>query len=343
VYAQLAELLTKQPIGGSVASLSVIEHPRRAPITVWTPVSAPKPRFLIYSITKTFTATLVLELCDHGLLQLGDSISHWFPRVPDASRIAVEQLLNHTSGIPDYGPLPQYHADLRSAPTRPWSFDRFAAETIEKGLLFPPGERFSYSNPGYMLLKRIVELVGGKPYRSLLAEHITGPLGLSNTTLVESLDDMASLAPGVSRHLSPNGEPRDVRMFYHPGWVSHGVIASTTADVVRFLDGLFAGALLSSSSLDAMLNVAVLDESDPGDEPSSPLRPGKPGYGLGVMGDRASPWGFLVGHNGGGPCYNASAFHALDTGTSVCAIAAIEEGFRTEEVVADTLDIVARH
>jgi D-alanyl-D-alanine carboxypeptidase len=64
-----------------------------------------------------------------------------------------------------------------------------------------------------------------------------------------------------------------------------------------------------------------------------------PSYGLGLMGDPASPWGLLLGHNGGGPCYSASAFHARDLGgVSVCAMGAIEEGFSAEEIVARVLD-----
>ena len=333
-----APQLSPLPPDGRVACRSVIGRPGAAPITTWTPDSPREPRFLIYSVTKTFTAALTLTLCDAGLLHLDDSIARWFSRVPDAARISIKQLLNHTAGLSDYGPLPQYHADLRNAPTRPWSFERFAAETIEKEPLFLPGQGFSYSNPGYMLLKRIAEQVSGKAYASLLAESITLPLGLSDTTVVESLDDMASLAPGVSRLLSPNGEPRDVRRFYHPGWVSHGVLASTCSDVVRFLDALFRGKLLSRTSLDAMLDLVLLPDWDVSSAQSMPLRPGTPGYGLGIMGDPASPWGLLVGHNGGGPCYNASAFHALDLGVSVCAMAAIEEGFSTELLVAETLD-----
>jgi hypothetical protein len=59
------------------------------------------------------------------------------------------------------------------------------------------------------------------------------------------------------------------------------------------------------------------------------------------MGDPASPWGLLAGHNGGGPCYSASAFHAFDAGVSVCALGAIEKGFSAEKVVAEVLDRAA--
>src|SRR5206468_2267838 len=108
-----------------------------------------------YSITKTFTATLVLLLREEGRLSLDDPLSRWFPRIPQADRITLRQLLNHTAGVPDYGALRSYHEAVRSSPSTPWSFERFAAETFDRGLQFEPGSSWAYSNPGYMLLKRI--------------------------------------------------------------------------------------------------------------------------------------------------------------------------------------------
>ena len=111
----------------------------------------------------------------------------------------------------------------------PWSFERFAAETFDRGLLFEPGQGWAYSNPGYMLLKRIIEEETDAPFRALVAERIAGPLGLRRTFVAESIDDLADLASGTSNALSPDGSPRDVRTHYHPGWVSHGVIVSTSS------------------------------------------------------------------------------------------------------------------
>ena len=327
--------------GRGVASVSVIERAGAATHTFWVPEFADEPAFLAYSITKVFTASLVLKLCEEGRLSLDDPLARWSPRVAQAGRICLRQLLNHTAGIPDYGGLPAYHDGVRSFPSKPWSFERFAAETFGKGLLFAPGLGWAYSNPGYMLVKRIVEEVTGIPYRVLVSERIAHPFGLRRTFVAESIEDLASLAPGTSSMLSRDGSPRDVRTQYHPGWVSHGVVASTSSEIVRFLDGLFQGQFLSRHSLEQMTElVAVLIASSPSSSAQDPpLRSGRPGYGLGLMGDPASPWGLVVGHNGGGPGYRASAFHAFDLGgVSVCAMGAIEEGFSPEEVVSGILD-----
>jgi D-alanyl-D-alanine carboxypeptidase len=339
--AKLRDLLLAAARERGAASVSVIARPGAEPESFWVPESASEPAFLAYSVTKTFTASLVLMLCDEKRLHLDDSLVRWFPHIDHADRISLRRLLNHTAGIPDYGSLRSYHDDLRASPELPWTFERFAAETFEKGLRFEPGQGWAYSNPGYMLLKRILEEVSGHSYRELVTERIAQPLGLSRTFVPEYIPDLGSLAPGSSCALSRQGEPRDVRAHYHPGWVSHGVLASTASDIVRFLDALFRGRLLSRESLDEMMTlVRVPMERDSSASPStSPLRMTAPSYGLGLMGDPASPWGLLLGHNGGGPCYSASAFHAVDLGgVSVCAMGAIEEGFSAEEVVAGVLD-----
>jgi D-alanyl-D-alanine carboxypeptidase len=170
--------------------------------------------------------------------------------------------------------------------------------------------------------------------------RIVQRLGLRRTFIAESIDDLAVLAPGVSRAISSEGDPRDVRAHYHPGWVSHGVVASTASELVLFLDGLFSGELLSRHSLAEMMElILVPDPSPASSEKDLSSRRGKPSYGLGLMGDPASPWGLAVGHNGGGPGYSASAFHAFDLGgVSVCAMGAIDEGFNAEGVVFDVFD-----
>jgi D-alanyl-D-alanine carboxypeptidase len=323
--------------------VAVIERSGANAHAYWVPDSIQEPAFLAYSITKTFTAVLILELCEEGQLSLDDRLAIWFPHIAHADRICLRHLLNHTAGIPDYGGIRAYHDSVKSSSSTPWSFERFAAETFDKGLLFEPGQGWAYSNPGYMLLKRIAEEVTRISYRALIADRIARPLGLRRTIVAESISDLGELAPGTSSSLSPDGAPREVRANYHPGWVSHGVVASTASDLVRFLDGLFRGELLSRHSL-AKITELVSVPTDPAAsaERDPPSRWGRPSYGLGLMGDPASPWGLIVGHNGGGPCYSASAFHAFDLGgASVCAMGAIEESFIAENLVFDVLDHLA--
>ena len=148
----LFEMLTADLAGGAAASVSVIVQSGTEPQTFWIPESREEPAFLAYSITKTFTAALVLKFCEEGRLSLDDRLARWFPRIDRAEQITIRQLLNHTAGIPDYGGIRAYHDSVRAASLIPWSFERFASETFEKGLCFEPGQGWAYSNPGYMLI-----------------------------------------------------------------------------------------------------------------------------------------------------------------------------------------------
>ncbi|MBL0937643.1 MAG: beta-lactamase family protein [Gemmatimonadaceae bacterium] len=342
----LPEMLAAAAKERGAASVAIIEKAGAEPQAYWVPESDLEPAFLAYSITKTFTAVLILRLCEERRLGLDDRLVRWFPHITHADQISLRRLLNHTAGIPDYGGLRAYHEDVKASPSTPWSFDRFAAETFDKGLLFDLGEGWAYSNPGYMLLKRIAEEAAGDSYRDLISEYIAGPLGLRRTFVAESITDLAALAPGTSSALSPDGASRDVRSHYHPGWVSHGVVASTASELVRFLDSLFRGALLTRHSIAQMMELVTVPMPPhvPSSEQNRPPRYRKPSYGLGLMGDPASPRGLIVGHNGGGPCYSASAFHAFDLGgASVCAMGAIEEGFDAAALVFDVLDHLNTH
>ncbi|HKV12864.1 MAG TPA: serine hydrolase domain-containing protein [Thermoanaerobaculia bacterium] len=338
---RLSEILDRLVGTRGVAGLAVVARPGLQPETVWVPSSSlAEPAFLAYSITKTFTAVLLLLLQEEGRLTLDNPLARWFPRIVESERISLRQLLNHTAGIPDYGPLRSYHEAVRTSPQTPWSFERFAAETFDKGLRFPPGTGWEYSNPAYMLLKRIAEEVSGTNYAALVTERIARPLGLSRTFVPESLEGLASLAAAPSLALSPDGSPRDVRAYYHPGWVSHGVVASTPSEIVRFLDALFRGGLISHQSLDEMTALVPVSESSATDsQEAEPERSwSRPSYGLGLMGDPASPWGVVWGHNGGGPGYSASAFHAPELGrVSVCAMTGIED-FQAEQLVFAVFD-----
>jgi D-alanyl-D-alanine carboxypeptidase len=333
----LAGILARPAEERGAAGLAVAASTSE-PEVVWTPSSLrAEPVFLAYSITKTFTAVLLLQLVDEGRLDLDDSLARWFPGIAHADRISVRRLLNHTAGIPDYGGLGAYHDGVRATPSAPWSFERFAAETFDKGLRFEPGTGCAYSNPGYMLLKRIAEEVGERRYAELIADRIVRPLDLRRTFVPEAVADLAGLAPALSRELSTDCAPREVREHYHPGWVSHGVVASTPSEVARVFAALFAARLVSPHALREMTALVPV----PGQPPDPRHRWGTPSYGLGIMGDLQSRWGRLWGHNGGGPGYRTSAFHAPDlNGVSVCAMCAEEGSAPAEELLFAVLDAI---
>ena len=259
--------------------------------------------FPIYSITKTLTAICVLRLVETGSLRLFDTACRWLPEVSIPTTITLTHLLRHTSGLRDYGPVPEYHEAVRAHPERPWTRQQFLDAVLAKGMLSAPGKRFSYSNVGYMLLIDIAERVTGQTFAKLVSDFVTKPLGLQNTTVLEQLDDLMRCVPGFGSEVSSNGRSVDVRGLYHPGWCAPRLIASTTDDVTRVFDRLIAGDILEPSTLTAMLTLAPLS-----DHPNE-IHSG----GMGVYADGSSTRGRHYHHGGGGPGYDLDATVYPDT------------------------------
>jgi D-alanyl-D-alanine carboxypeptidase len=253
--------------------------------------------FPIYSITKTLTAICVLRLVESGSFSLDDEVRQWLSDVNLPDTITLTHLLRHRSGLGDYGPLREYYEAVRAHPDRPWTRQQFLDAVLPRGLLFPPGAGFSYSNIGYMLLIDIAERVTGRTFAALVDDFIVKPLDLRDTTVLERLDDMRRCVAGFGSVVTSDGRIVDVRGRYHPGWCAPRLIASTVEDVTLVFDRLIAGDLLAPETLAHMLTLAPL--SDQPDEIH--------GGGMGVYSDRGSSHGQNYHHGGGGPGYNLSA------------------------------------
>ncbi|MFW6075280.1 MAG: serine hydrolase domain-containing protein [Chloroflexota bacterium] len=293
------------------ASIAVFVDGEPALITAFGSTDLPgtKPlttdaRFYTYSITKTFIAIAMMQLVEEGRLDLDDPVRRYLPELPIPEPITVRQLLNHTAGLPDYGALPEYKRAVRETPDTPWTPDEFLERTMAQGMLFQPGEGWSYSNIGYLILKLLLEELHRSSLKCVLEERLFARLELTQTFVAEDLSDASVLAPGYTTFFDPDGEPRDMTAIYHPGWVSHGVAISTAADTARILDALLAGKLVSESSLEEMLVPIPVEHDHPLFE--------KPSYGLGLMLDPASQFGLIAGHAGAGPGYSTAAFHFPD-------------------------------
>jgi len=143
----------------------------------WSIPNTDKTKFHIASVTKTFTAAAIVILEQQGKLTLNDPLSKYFPNYLNGDRITIEQMLAHSSGLPDYYSLPEY-------PTK--KYQRVTlADLIEwvktKPLDFLPGSKNSYSNTGYGFLAYIIEQVTGKPYDQFITEEILRPAGMKDT------------------------------------------------------------------------------------------------------------------------------------------------------------------
>ncbi len=146
----------------------------------WNIPNAPDTRFRLGSITKQFTAALVLQLVEQGKIKLDGKITDYLPdyRKDVGEKVTIHQLLNHTSGIPSYTGLAKF---IEEASRNSYSVDDFVKKYASNDLEFEPGSKFAYNNSGYFLLGAIIEKVTGKTYEQVLKERILDPLGMKNT------------------------------------------------------------------------------------------------------------------------------------------------------------------
>jgi len=269
-------------------------------------------RFPVYSITKTVIAVCLLRLAELRALALDEPISRWVEDLPFGDDVSLRQLLNHTAGVPDYSALPEQIAALNASPGKAWTFAQFIEHSCHRGLDFSPGESWCYSNTGYALLMRAVELANATSFAEAVQQHVAGPLGHTSTEVVQGRACFERLVPGFSRAFNGDRELEDVRSRYDPAWVAHGVVSSTAAEICAFYQALFAGKLVQRSSLDEMTELIRV----PGDHPPA----ASPGYGLGLAGDPDGRHGAEFGHAGGGPGYAVYAgYHRDFSGRRVSA------------------------
>ncbi|MBE5105867.1 beta-lactamase family protein [Bacillus thuringiensis] len=256
-------------------------------------------RFRIGSVTKTFTATTVLQLVGENRVQLDDPIEKWLPGLIqgngyDGNQITIRQLLNHTSGIAEY--LKSKDADIMN------SKKTYTAEEIVKmGLSLPPdfspGKGWSYSNTGYVILGMLIEKITGNSYAEEIEKRIIEPLDLSNTFLPGN----STVIPGKNHargyvKIDETSELKDIT-YYNPSLAnSAGDMISNADDLNKFFSSLLGGKLLKENQLKEMLTTVPVEGKEVGD-----------GYGLGIY-ETKLPNGVSVwGHGGAIPGFTTFA------------------------------------
>ncbi len=135
-----------------------------------------KTAYQVGSISKLFTAVMLMQLEEKGQLKLNDKLSKYYPDIPNADKITIRNMMNHTSGLGDY-----VGADYQWLFKKPAGHQAILDTVKAQGVEFQPGENTRYSNSGYYLLSRILENISKKPYNQLLRENITSRLGMTRT------------------------------------------------------------------------------------------------------------------------------------------------------------------
>jgi D-alanyl-D-alanine carboxypeptidase len=258
-----------------------------------TPMRA-RDRFRVGSITKPFVATVVLQLVAEQKLALEDTVERWLPGVvPNGERITVRQLLDHTSGLFDFGGDPDFVAQAVRDPLRVWTPREIVAIATAHPPTFAPGAGWSYSDTNYFVLGLIVEAATRRSLASELRGRIFTPLRLRATSLPTH--------PGIAGRHAHGYFLRplvDVTVGSPSVQWAAGALVSNADDLARFFRALLSGHLLRPHLLRLMKTTVAAPQLGP-----------RYAYGLGLE-KVPEPCGAVWGHTGGSPGYVVDALNS---------------------------------
>jgi D-alanyl-D-alanine carboxypeptidase len=298
--------------------------------------------FRIGSVSKPFLAVAVLQLHARGLLDIDQTVQHYLPDLlPESyAPVTLRNLLQHTSGIPDYE-LALGFGDAEFIAQNvdyEWNSVEIVAEFVQQPQEFTPGEKMSYSNTGYLILSMVVEEVTGEHYSQAIRKGILEPLELENT-VIPGLDKSMP-EPFNHGYIALNREEGRVLFDISESSQSYagaaGDMISTLDDLHVFFQALLDGQLLPESVMDDMLTPAKgLELSVPGSNNGQAI----PGFssGLGILTADFPGSPRLYWHNGWIPGYQTVAWMSRDGSVSMIGSAAITFEAGKGRAAAETL------
>jgi D-alanyl-D-alanine carboxypeptidase len=255
----------------------------------------------IGSITKQFTATLIMMLVEQGKLALADPISRYVDDTPDTWKdISLRHLLTHTSGIKGYTEVMPFVALARNDYTP----DQIINSVRKLPLNFQPGEKWEYCNTGYYLLGMVIEKVTGKSYWEVLDERILKPLGMSSTRNSNPRDLIPNRARG---YMWVKDKWLNVDPITPSAGFAAGSIVSTVGDMAKWDAALYTEKLLKKSSLQQMWTETKLNDG----------KPVQYGFGWGV--DKANGHR-VIGHGGGTAAFSTYIARYVDDKLTVIVL-----------------------
>lgn len=263
--------------------------------------------FRVGSLTKPMTCTVLLRLVDDGKVGLDDPVSDYLPRVVGTGDITLGQLCQNTSGLADYSI--GIRAQMVNTPARPWVPMELISDALAQPRVDSPGAKWSYSEPGFVLLGMALENATGSSWSQLYSKYVFEPLGLSQTSFPTQATTLPSPAPdGYATALDPaTGAPQCGSVIdeskHSPSatWTTGGVV-STVGDLGVFAKALATGSLLSEKTRAAQVRSVGLPVPD-----SSWQR-----YGLGEV-----QLGPLRGHDGQTPGFITAMLSDPGSGLTV--------------------------
>jgi D-alanyl-D-alanine carboxypeptidase len=264
-------------------------------------------RFRIGSITKTFTATLILQLAQRHKLKLSDRIDRFLHGIPGGHRVTIEHLLNQTTGFPD---IDNYFSNqVLRKPHKQWNVRHLIVGSLRnQPRVCAPGNCWHYSNLNYLTLGLIAEKAGGKPVREQLAKGVFDRLGLDGTDLEAARPVPKPRAHGYQ--FTAAGFPRDTAKWNFSWAFTAGGMTSTLHDLREYCPALATGKGLLSPRMQRK-RLDFVDISQQVDTPGA-------GYGLGIF-TLPTAAGNFIGHNGAVPGTDALCLYSPQSKTTIVA------------------------
>jgi D-alanyl-D-alanine carboxypeptidase len=280
----------------------------------------PSDRTWVGSITKSFVAVAVMQLIAERRLSLDDTVEKRLPGwVKQGRRVRIRNLLNHTSGIPNYMEFEPARSIVFRNPRVVIPVRKLIAPALQFNLAFEPGSRAEYSNTNYVLLGEIVQRVTKKPLGRVLRERIFAPLGLRSTTYEPGARRLD--ARQLHGYEVGGASPRDVSWNTFGGLKSDGAVVSSVRDLAVFFGALIRGRLVTKPLLAKMMTIV----------------PSSHGEGMGLY-RLPSPCGRnYFGHTGGTPGYITFAAATRD-GRRVVVVAINGVGTNAIEAMGHFVD-----
>ena len=279
----------------------------------WDVPNTPTSKYRLGSLTKQFTAACILLLEERGKLKIDDPVKKYMPDAPAAwDKVTIFHLLTHTSGIPSFTGFPDYAAS-EPFPSTP---EKLVARFRDKPLEFQPGEKWNYSNSGYVLLGYLIEKISGQTYSQFVQENIFTPLGMKDS----GYDSNSAIIPHRAAGYTPI--PNGIK---NAGYIdmtiplSAGGLYSTTEDLLRWEQGLMGGKLLSPASLQKMTTPFKQDYA----------------FGIGVHTEKGHK---IIDHNGGIEGFNTILQYYPESKLTIIVLANLN-GQAPEAIAAKLADL----
>jgi D-alanyl-D-alanine carboxypeptidase len=259
----------------------------------------------IGSLTKTVTATVLLQLYESGQVTLEDPIGKYVSGIPNGDTATLRQLANMTSGIPSYTADDAFQKQLFTDPTKAWTPEQLVDVVRGKPADFAPGSSWEYSNTNYVLLGMVIEKVTGKPAAEVFQERIFGPLGMTQTSFPAQSNAIADPHLfGITAQGQSSGQTTDATNWNPSVAFTAGAIISNLDDLHTWSEALFTGNGILKPETQQLRRDSIIHNIPP----NTPTM----GFGIGI-GDRDGWWGF----DGDIPGYTSSLYHNYDRQTTI--------------------------